>query len=219
MVISRTIFLSLVVIAVSLSAFSQSKKPGIRKGSTAITTKSVKCYSGSFGFDCPNDYKTLQSGNGQNKLFFAKSKEFRYAVFAVFEPDDNSLTETLPVMLKLLLPKASQDFKWKDVEADPRKSSAFEVESKRRIGINSPLSAYVTLEYRLIDFKGKKLLTGTLVDGFEGPVGIKESFEDGTYTTNGGCFDTVSIIAALTKEKIDEETGPCYFTITMAPGA
>ena len=203
--------------ALSLSAFSQAKKP-VKKGGVAIVKKSLGCDSGTFTFKCPKDYKVLISGKTDDRLFFAKSIEFRYGVFVIFEPKDTSISELLPKIIKVFLPEKSQVYEWKDVEPDPRKSSKYEVQSKRRIGINNPISAYLTLEYRQIDFNGTTLLTGTVVDGYEGSIGIQESFKEGTYTTNGGCFDSVEIIAALTKENLDEEKCPCVFTLTMTPG-
>jgi len=144
-----------------------------------------------------------------------RAKSTDTAVFVVSEPDSRAMSKLLPKILKAVEPNESQDFEWKDVVADPRKSSEFEIESKRRIGMNGG-RAYLTLEYRQIAVNGKRLLTGTIVNGYEGPVGIKESFEKGTYTANGGCFDSVDIIAVFTKEKLDPEKGPCFFTITMS---
>ena len=218
MILRSTSLLVLVVFGVTLSTFAQAKKPISKKGLPTTIKKALGCGSGTFSFKCPKDYKVLLSGKGDDRLFFANNPKYKYGVFVVFDPNVNSMSESLPKILKAFLPKGSQEFEWKDVEADPRKSSQYEVESKRRIAINRPISSYITLEYRLIDFNGKKLLTGTLADGYLGPIGITESFEEGTYTTNGGCFDSVDIIAALTKEKVDEEKGPCFFTITMSPG-
>jgi hypothetical protein len=209
----RTSFLSLVVITVSFSAFSQSKKPVSKKG--LAVNKSI-CISGTFSFKCPKDYEVLLSGTTDDRLFFANNAENRYGVFVIIEPKESSIVESLPKITKVFLPSESQKFEWKQVEADPRKSSKFEIESKRQIGMNGG-KAYLTLEYRLIQYNGKKLLTGTVVNGYEGPVGIKESFEKGDYTVNSGCFDSVDIIAAFTKEKLDPEKGPCVFTITMSP--
>ena len=73
----------------------------------------------------------------------------------------------------------------------------------------------MTFEYRQIDFNGKKLLTGTIVDGSEGLDDLRESFQQGRFTNNGGCFDSVDIIAAFTNEKLDPEKGPCFFEIVV----
>lgn len=212
-----TCLVVLVAFALPLSMFAQTKKPISKKGLPAVK-KSLGCRSGTFAFKCPKDYKVLLSGMGTDRLFFANNPTYKYGVFAVFQPSDTAMSDALPKILKVFLPKSSQQFEWKDVEADPRKSSKYEVESKRRIAIDKPISSYVTLEYRLIEYNGKRLLSGTVVDGYLGPIGIRESFDEGTHTTNGGCFDSVDIIATLTKEKVDEEMGPCFFTITMSPG-
>lgn len=207
--IRNTVYLLVIAFAVTSSAFSQAKTP---------VKDSPGCGSGAFSFKCPKDYKVLLSGKGDDRLFFANNPKYKYGVFAVFEPSADSMAEVLPKILKAFLPRGSQSFQWKDVEADPRKSSRYEVESKRRIAINDPISSYLTLEYRLIEHNGKKLLSGTVVDGYLGPIGIRESFEEGKYTTSGACFNSVDIIAALTKEKVNHEEGPCFFTLTMSPG-
>ncbi len=149
-------------------------------------------------------------------IFFAKNSEFPYGIFVVSEPDESAIADILPRIVRAFLPNHSHKFEWKDVDADERKSSMYEVESNRRIALGDV--AYLTFEYRRIDFGGKKLLTGTIVDGYEGPVGIRESFEKGQHTNNGGCFDSVDIIATFTKEKMDPEKGPCFFEITMSLG-
>jgi hypothetical protein len=199
--------LIVLVFAVASCAFAQAK----------TSTRNSGCASGTFTFKCPREYKVLLTGK-EDRLFFANNPKYKYGVFVLFEPTADSMSESLPRILRDFLPKGSESFEWKDVEADPRKSSKYEVESKRRIAINNPISAYLTLEYRLIEHNGKRLLSGTITDGYLGPIGIRESFQEGKYTTSGACFDSVDIIAALTKEKIDHEEGPCFFTLTMSPG-
>lgn len=212
--LGRAIVLTFVVVALSVTLFAQSKKHVAKKN---LLAAKVVCVSGVFGFKCPKGYKVLLAGKTSDGLFLAKSTEFRYSVFVAYKPSDDAMTELLPKILKAFLPNESQNFEWKDVVADPRKSSKFEVASKRRIGMNNG-KAFLTLEYRQIVFNGNKLLTGTVVNGYEGPEGIKDSFERGAYTTNGGCFDSMDIIATLTKEKLDTEQGPCFFTLTMSSG-
>jgi hypothetical protein len=199
-----------VLVVISVASYSQTTKRPISK--TGLVRS---CVSGMISFKCPKGYKVLLSGRSDDRLFFATNPRYRYAVFAVSEPMESTLSEALPKIIRAFSPKVSGNIEWKDVEVDPRKSSKYEVESRRRIGIDRPTSVYLTLEYRIIDFNGKKLLTGTIVDGYEGPNGITEAFENGTYTTNGGCFDSVDIIAALTKEVVDHEKGPCFFMISI----
>ena len=201
----------ILVLLACLSANAQ----GTRK-TPSVSKKAFGCSSGTFSFKCPKDYKILIPGSSGDRLFFAKSKSYDYAVFVASESDDNSMAELLPKIIRALLPNDSQKFEWKDVDADTRKSSKFEVESKRKLGSNG--KSLITLEYRRVEFDGKKLLTGTVVNGFDRGDEVSQSFEKGSITTNGGCFDSVDIIAAFTKEKLDPLKGPCYFAITMSPG-
>jgi hypothetical protein len=169
--------------------------------------------SGTFSFECPRDYKVLLSGSSSDRLFVAKSTKFDYAVFVVSDSSDNSMAEALPKIIKAFLPSGSQTFEWKDVDADSRRSSKFELESKRRLGSNG--KSLITLEYRRVEFNGKRLLTGTVVNGFARGNEVKKSFENGRITTNGGCFDSINIIASFTNEKLDPEKGPCFFSLGM----
>lgn len=216
MKLPRTILFVLLVLAGLSGALAQAKKAIVKK--SLPLAQITQCASGTFTFKCPKGYKVLLSGKTDDRLFFANSKKDKLGVFVVFEPTTNSLSEALPKIIDVFLSKGSRDFEWRDVDANPLKSSKYEIESKRRIGINNPISAYVMLEYRLIEFNGKKLLTGALADGYLGPIGIRESFEDGVYPGNMACFDSVSIIAALTKEKLDLDNGPCVISITISPG-
>ena len=216
MQVGRSILFGLVLLAFFVPAFSQVHGAGIQEAVSWSAALSKRCSSGVFAFRCPKDYKVLLSGKTEDRLFLAENTEFRYAVFVVSDPGEKAIADSLPKIVETFLPKMTHNFRWKDVEADPRKSSKFEIESKRQIAINSPITAYLTLEYRVVEFKGKRLLTGTIVDGYEGPEGIAEDFETGVFTTNGGCFDSLDIIAAFTKEKLDAAKGPCFFTLEMS---
>jgi hypothetical protein len=210
MTLGRTAFLALVVIALSLSAFSQAKKP-IKKGGIKPVQKSLGCASGNFSFKCPKGYRVISSGRMPDNLFFATSTKFDYALFVVAEPDVQIWAELIARMTKSFLPKESQDFQWKELEADSRKSSTYEVDSKRKMGFNG--KTVLTLDIRTIDFNGKKLASGTIVK--DGENGNKARFEDGLYGVSTGCFDSVDIIAAFTKEKVDHDKGPCVMTISI----
>ena len=190
----------LVFFAFFVPTFLQVHGAGETQALSWFTAMSKRCSSGGLTFRCPKGYKVLLSGKTDDRLFLAENTEFRYAVFAIFEPSENAVADSLPKIVETFLQKVTHNFRWRDVAADPRKSSKFEIESKRQIAINSPITAYLTLEYRVVEFKGKRLLTGTIVDGYEGPEGIAEDFETGVFTTNGGCFDSLDIIAAFTKE-------------------
>jgi hypothetical protein len=215
MVARRLIFLTLILAACSLPVFPQSKATGPKKNLALRKAGAVGCISGEFSFRCPRGYKVLLSGTADDRIFFAKNSEFGYGVFAIFESEAENLAESFKKLVKLFVPKGSQEFEWKEVVADPRKSSKFETVSKRRVGINKPTTAYLVLEYRQIEFNGKKILTGTVVNDFEDPNEARTWFEKGTFSVNGACFDSMDIISAFTKEKLDPEKSPCAFEITV----
>ena len=210
--IQTLILYFLIAIAFSLPTFSQSVA---KKAPSATKAKPGGCLSGEFSFKCPEGYKVILTGKADDRLFFAKNSEFGYGVFVVFEPGATSFTDAVAKIVEQFVPKGSQHFEWKEVEADPRKSSRFEIESKRRVGINQPTTAYLVFEYRQVELNGKKLLTGSVVNDFEEPDEARSWFRKGTYSVNGACFDAVDIIAAFTKEKLDPESGPCAFEIIV----
>lgn len=203
--IRNTGLLIILVFAVASGAFAQAK----------TSTRNSGCASGTFTFKCPEGYKVLAAGKTEDRLFFAKNSEFGFGVFVVSEPGVSSVRDSLKSIIKLFAPKGSQEIEWKSVDADPRRSSKFELESKRQLGIDTAGKVLLTFEYRHIDFNGKRLLTGTIVDGSEWHDDLRGAFDNGRFTNNGGCFDSLDIIAAFTNEKLDPEKGPCFFEIVV----
>lgn len=169
------------------------------------------CYSGDFSFPCPADYKVLIKGVASQKLFFARNNKFDYGVFVLSEPGHRTVSSELPTILKAFVPSESQKFKWKEVVPDSRQSSKFETGKGRLLGSNG--NKLVTIEFREVKFDGKSLLTGTIVNGFEKGTIVESAFNEGRYTTNGGCFDSLSIIHKFTGEEETDEMNPCIFSL------
>ncbi len=186
------------------------------KTKSQVARKSAICKSNRISFPCPKEYKIVLNGNDSTGIFLAKNLEFGYSVFVIAPKDNfdeqNLMTETTKTLLKTLYPKESQNYRWKNVEfANKKASSKFESSKKSLIGFNG--NQIVTIDYRYISFQSKNVIVGTVVDGFEKGKAAEEDFNDGLYTTNGGCLDGVKIIHSITGEKESEELDPCRLTI------
>jgi hypothetical protein len=193
------------------AVWSQKKTIPMRNVKTA-----ARCSTGELAFPCPSNYKVLSGDIKPNAVFFAKSTEFPYAVFALLSNTDSNEKNLEDVVTESIMPAFFRDnkrpFKWKDVESDKRASSKFETGKRRAVGFNG--DRIVTLEFRHITFKARRLLVGTVVDGGNRGDSAFRDFEIGAYVTNGGCFDALKIIHFFTGEKESDDMDPCRFTIT-----
>jgi len=206
----KAVLLFLVIFLCStFFAEAQTKRAKVK---SQAANKPAVCKSNKVSFPCPEEYKILLSGNDLTGIFLAQNLEFGYSVFLI-APKDNFdkptlMTNAVKKNLKALYPKESQNYRWKNVEfANKKTSSKFEINKKSSIGFNG--NQIVTIDYRYISFEGKNVIVGTIVDGFFEGYQAENEFNEGRYTTNGGCFDAVKIIHSITGEEDSDELDPC----------
>ncbi|MCY7347121.1 MAG: hypothetical protein LH614_12975 [Pyrinomonadaceae bacterium] len=206
----KAVLLFLVIFLCStFFADAQTKRAKVKSQAAKVT---AVCKSNKVSFPCPEEYKIVLNGNDSTGIFSAQNLEFGYSVFLI-APKDNFdkptlMTDAIKTLLKTLYPKKSQNYRWKDVEfANKKASSKFEINKKSSIGFNG--NQIVTIDYRHILFEGKNVVAGTIVNGFFEGYQAESEFNEGRYTTNGGCFDAVKIIHSITSEKDSDELDPC----------
>ena len=206
----KRIFLILFLLVFLCSAFSTNAQTKGAKVKRQTAKKPAICKAAKNSFPCPKEYKVALNGE-RSGIFLARNLEFDYSLYVITGEDnfdENNLTSgVLKTVLKTLYPKESQNYRWKDVEFNNENSSKFEIGKKSAIGFNA--NQIVTIDYRYISFEGKNIIVGTIVNGFFTGYEAENEFNDGRYTTNGGCSDAIEIIHSITGEKDIDKYSPC----------
>lgn len=177
-----------------------------------VAKKAAICKSNKLSFPCPKEYKILLNSDDSSGIFLAQNLEFDYSIF-VIAPKNNFnkqdvMIDAIKKNLKILYPKESQNYSWKDVEfANKKLSSKFETSKKSSIGFNG--NQHITVDFRYISFENKNVIVGTIVNHFFKGYAAENEYNEGHYVTNGGCFDAVKIIHSITSEKDSDELDPC----------